>query len=300
MSHLIWIGQKVFGNRFLPYVDVEGLPLPPIQISLASWKGQIEDIRALELRDDDVILCAYPKAGTHWLWEVICMLLAGQAHYEPRAKELLMMDLTPIAKLHKLHEPRVLNTHLPFSMLPTRSMRARRVKVVHVYRNPRDVMVSMYYHLRQFNLVNTESLQCFSEAFLSGIVMYGHYAQYLNQMNSFIEDNPDHPVFNLSYEQMKQSPHSTLLKLAEFLGVRDISHVLVADIVEACAFNRLKQVDETKQQVKFLGMEIGQKLYRKGVVGDWKNHLSEDEADAFDAAFNNVLDTDRFPFIHSV
>ena len=96
------------------------------------------------------------------------MLLAGQANYEPRAKELLMMDVTPVKKLRELHAPRVLNTHLPVSMLPTRNMRAKRVKIVHVYRNPRDVMVSMYYHLRQFSMVHTESVQHFCKAFLAG------------------------------------------------------------------------------------------------------------------------------------
>ena len=96
------------------------------------------------------------------------MLLAGQASYEPRAKELLMMDVTPVKKLKRLRAPRVLNTHLPMSMLPTCNVRAKRVKIVHVYRNPRDVMVSMYYHLRQFGMVHTESLQHFCEAFLAG------------------------------------------------------------------------------------------------------------------------------------
>ena len=57
------LGRKVFGKRFLPLGEVEGLPLPPVQLSMVTWKKQIDYIRELELRDDDVILCAYPKAG---------------------------------------------------------------------------------------------------------------------------------------------------------------------------------------------------------------------------------------------
>ena len=107
-------------------------------------------------------------AGTHWVWEVISMLLAGRADYEPRAKELLMLDICPLPKLNKLPAPRVLNSHLPFYMLPTRQLRARRVKVVHVYRNPRDVMVSLFHHMRQFRLQHTQSMQHFFKAFLAG------------------------------------------------------------------------------------------------------------------------------------
>lgn len=52
-------------------------------------------------------------------------------------------------------------------------------------------------------------------------------------------------------------------RLAEFLGV-DVTQELVEDIVEACSFSKMKKVDEIKEQVAFLGMPIGQKLYRKG------------------------------------
>ena len=46
-------------------------------------------------------------------------------------------------------------------------------------------------------------------------VMYGHYAQYLNQMSSFIKDNDDTtPVFNVSYEEMKTASLQHLTKMS--------------------------------------------------------------------------------------
>ena len=36
-----------------------------------------------------------------------------------------------------------------------------------------------------------------------------------------------------------------------------------------------------------------------GEVGDWKNHLNEEEAETFDREFYKVLDTDRFHFLYS-
>ena len=62
-TQLSKLGRKVFGKCFLPLGEVEGLPFPPVQLSMVTWKKQIDDIRELEIREDDVILCAYPKAG---------------------------------------------------------------------------------------------------------------------------------------------------------------------------------------------------------------------------------------------
>ena len=58
------LSRALFGNRILPdLVALEGLPLPAVQLSLKSWKKQVDDIRSMELRHHDVILCAYPKSG---------------------------------------------------------------------------------------------------------------------------------------------------------------------------------------------------------------------------------------------
>ena len=100
------------------------------------------------------------------------MLRAGTAIHEHRSKDLLSLDLSATKKLRKLPGGRVLNTHLPFRMLPVADIRSKRVKVVHVYRNPRDVLVSMYYHLRQFHLQQTETFKIFMNFFLDGQGMY--------------------------------------------------------------------------------------------------------------------------------
>ena len=75
------------------------------------------------------------------------MLLQGKAEYGNRPKEQFMMEFVDAHVLDEMPSPRLLNTHLPFSMLPVPELKARRVKVVHVYRNPKDTAVSYYYHL---------------------------------------------------------------------------------------------------------------------------------------------------------
>lgn len=47
----------------MPVVEVEGLVLPKLFENNRPMAEHIECIRALELNDNDVLLCAYPKAG---------------------------------------------------------------------------------------------------------------------------------------------------------------------------------------------------------------------------------------------
>lgn len=48
--------------RHKPYV-LEGWDLPPRGPRSANWKTHIAGLRSLELREDDIFLLAYPKAG---------------------------------------------------------------------------------------------------------------------------------------------------------------------------------------------------------------------------------------------
>ena len=96
------------------------------------------------------------------------MLLAGKAEYENRTKEHVMIEGINVDKLDHLPSPRLLNTHLTAAMLP-RQVTEKRVKVIHVYRNVKDVLVSLYFHMKQLGpyLLREPTLEAVEEMFLS-------------------------------------------------------------------------------------------------------------------------------------
>lgn len=47
---------------------LEGWALPPKMPRVTSWETHIAELRSLQLREDDIFLCAYPKAG----WWTLC------------------------------------------------------------------------------------------------------------------------------------------------------------------------------------------------------------------------------------
>ncbi|KAL8612571.1 hypothetical protein ACOMHN_053636 [Nucella lapillus] len=273
-------------------VIIDGMTLPPKQPSGVPWEEHVAHMRSLELRSSDVFICAYPKAGTHWLWEVSHMLLMGKVEYEKRTKENLMMDFLTKGAIDSLPSPRILNTHLPFSMLPPAGeMRAKGVRVLHVYRNPKDTLVSMHFHFRQvFPNLRDHTLMQFLEMYLREDMIYGNYFVFLRQMETFVRENPDIPVFQLSYESMKRNPLEHVRRLAEFLGT-GASEELCEKIAEACDFDKMKRVDQTKTlpDISQHTMTKETKLYRKGQAGDWKNHLTVTMNEMMDAAIQKNM-----------
>ncbi|KAK7087806.1 sulfotransferase 1E1-like [Littorina saxatilis] len=274
-------------------VIIDGMTFPPRQPCGVPWKEHIENLRSLELRRTDVFICAYPKAGTHWLWEVTHMLLTGKVEYETRTKENLMMEFITKETIDNLDSPRIMNTHVPFSMLPVKEMKEKGVKVLHVYRNPKDTVVSMYFHFRQvFPHLKDYSLLDFLRIFLQDDMVYGNYFCFIKQMEAFIQQNPDVPVFQLSYEAMrKENQVQHVQRLAKFLEV-EASEDLCERITEACSFQKMKQADQSKtlpSEISSHTMTKDTKMYRKGEVGDWKNYLTVAMNEMMDGAIQEKL-----------
>ena len=78
------------------------------------------------------------------MYRVIDMLQRGQAVYDKRCVESTFLDLQRIELISELDSPRLLSSHVPFDLLPEQ-VKAKRTKMVHVYRNPRAVLVSVYF-----------------------------------------------------------------------------------------------------------------------------------------------------------
>ena len=73
------------------------------------------------------------------------MLKRGTAETIPFKKSLQMLEFISAADMAQTPSPRVLNTHVHYDALP-RDAHARRLRLVVVFRNPKDTAVSLYNH----------------------------------------------------------------------------------------------------------------------------------------------------------
>ncbi|KAJ8314108.1 hypothetical protein KUTeg_008669 [Tegillarca granosa] len=105
------------------------------------------------------------NAGTNWTNEIVGMLLNNSADYIDSLLDY--MDMIPKEKLAEKPSPRLYISHLPLKYLPEQL--AEKGRIICVFRNPKDLAVSLYNVLINVNFADfTGSFGDFLKLFLNG------------------------------------------------------------------------------------------------------------------------------------
>ena len=237
-----------------------------------------------EAQAGDVFVVTYPKCGTTWMEQVVHLLLHdGEQGEKLLTEEMPWIEAIPSrpvgfqAFLAGMEYPRVFTSHLPYQLMPGFANRSARF--VNVARNPKDTAVSAYYHYRKMGFDGSwaEHLQLF----LEGKRLFGDfYSHVLDWWQA--SQMADH-IFFTTYEAMKADLGQVVAQLAEFLG-KVADPELIATVVEKSSFKAMA----TNPQTDFSWMprkEGEESHFRKGVVGDWRNHFTAAQNEQFDAQF---------------
>ncbi|XP_060570701.1 sulfotransferase 1B1-like isoform X2 [Ruditapes philippinarum] len=284
-------------GKTLKYTHSSGLTYNEIVLGFVpdqDMTAQNERIKNLHIRDDDVYLVTYPKCGTHWVWEIISMLIAGSSEYLTNTKEAAFLDFQLPEMTEAIPSRRILNCHFPFKLTP-REVFEKGIKIVHVMRNPKDAFVSFYHHMKtiggdRFNQTFHEFLpQMLGE---HGFYMHYPWFRYVKEWEKFSKENPEQ-ILNLYFEDLKENSVLEIKKINKFLGTGR-SDDLIEMIADACTFQKLKRADAEVKVFPDFMLHAGRPcFYRKGEVGDWKNYFTDAENENMDTWLaENLIDTD--------
>jgi len=273
--------QDAVGNDYYLH-EVDGIFFP--EYFTDDPVGRINDIRNMEGRDDDILIAAYPKAGTHWVWEITNMLLRNSAEYHPTVKEEQMIELKGAQGADQLPSPRVFNTHLRFRQLPN-DMIKRSCKILYINRNPKDMAVSRYYHVSHGSPSYKGTFSDYLPLYINGQVAFSSWFDYTLDWDKTMQDNKGYPIHCITYEELKRDPVDIVQKLAKFLGANS-DEAFVKEVCDKCNFSNLKSSYHSKQTDKLKPTDYA---FRKGQIGDWKNWFTVAMSEQFDAAIEEKL-----------
>ncbi|XP_014916082.1 bile salt sulfotransferase-like isoform X1 [Poecilia latipinna] len=252
-------------------------------------------------RPDDVVIVTYPKSGTTWMQEILPLILSGG---DPASVETLPnWDRVPwleetrasSLKLEERPSPRLFTTHFHYNMMPPSFFQVK-PKVVYVMRNPKDVFTSAfhYYNISSF-LVKPGSQSEFLQKFLTGKVIFGSW---FDHVKGWLNAKEELQIMYISYEEMiKQDLNHSVSRIAQFLG-KSLEPDVLKKIADKCLFKNMKNNPMSNYSVvpqEFMDQTKTQFL-RKGVAGDWRNLLTPEEAQHFDAVFKEKMKDVNYKF----
>lgn len=273
------VGEIVDRNgkhMLVSYVD--GIPFP----LFTGIRNRLTKFKEWTPRADDIFLFAYPASGTHWLWEVVGMLLRGKAERIKVEKEHYMLECSDEETLAKLESPRILNSHIYKEQVPETILQNN--KIILISRNPKDIAVSWYNH----NVADLETdyegeFPAFYELYRVGNIPNGDWFEYNKVWWEWSKGRPN--ALWVTYEEAKRDLPSLIEKMAVFLEVPSTPE-LCQSISELCSFKKMK---EEKHSLLPFELRENMSFYRKGQVGDWKNWFTVAQNEDYDKIWEEKM-----------
>lgn len=274
------------------YVDLDGFRLGR-GYSLELFRSALK----YQPLEGDTFVVSFPKCGSTWT-QYIAYLICHKGIPPSSALEIIRwspyLDMYGGESLGNPESRGVMKSHLPYNLMP----REEQAKYIYICRNPKDTCVSLFYQTRGFSTYDfpNGTFDVFFDIFMSG---RNHYGDYFDHVLSWYDHRNDPNVLFIHYEEMKTEPKRFILEIAKFLGKR-YHEILIQDsdmldsvlrcsdisVMKGYADSNFKEFFRSRLEGENIPMgarllhRAGQSspsessLFRKGVIGDWRNHMT--------------------------
>ena len=259
-------------------------------------------------RDTDIFVSSFPKSGTHWLAHIVYLIKKREKlsqSYLPnhaiffdsppqdeddsppikitKGDVAVIENKNPVlmteSQIEAIPDPRFFFTHFPFPYLPKTNPNT---KFLYIYRNPKDLVLSMYNH---FSNDKRDSFQGTFDEFFEFFIEKNCF-NYSNHIKTFIEHKSDPNLYIISYEELHTDFKNKIGEIAKFLEC-ELTEELYELVVKETNF-------EAMRENKFINgkyiMKEGTHFINKGKVGNWKTNLTQEQSTRIDMLINSQLE----------
>lgn len=212
------------------------------------------------------------KSGSTWLFNILTKLVSLEypsAEYLTNRSDkhpcIVPDKLTEfIAQVDIFSENYITKNHLDGNKYSSILMQHKDVYVIDIKRDIRDVIVSNYYH------------DCFRNGYKYEFEKYywDEGRALAHKLNSYHKswDSYGNNYYLSKYENLHNSFEKEVASIAEVLGL-SVGIDKIGLIKEQTSIIKLRKEYKTTPRFE------GEKFFRKGEIGDWKNHFSDQMLD---------------------
>uniref|UniRef100_A0A3P9LFY0 Sulfotransferase n=1 Tax=Oryzias latipes TaxID=8090 RepID=A0A3P9LFY0_ORYLA len=251
-----------------------------------------------QARPDDILIATYPKAGTTWVSYILDLLYFDQTS-TARKTSTPIYERVPFLEFAVpgletgkdladglSTSPRLIKTHLPVQFIP-KSFWEQNCRIVYVARNAKDNMVS-FFHFDRMNNIQPESGEwsSFFQRFLEGKMVFGSWYDHVNGWWKKKETYSNlHYMF---FEDLVEDTEGEIAKLCSFLGLTPSTEE-VERLSSSVQFDNMKKDKMANYSTLPVMDQKISPFMRKGKVGDWKNHFTVAQNEAFDEDYKKKM-----------
>ena len=272
-----------YSDYLIPHGTINNAAVPPY--TTPEFRNQVRN--KFKLRpESDIFIVTYPKSGSTWMQSIVREMLLKEDPENlatmtlnerlPWTDDPCEMDLD---KIESWPSPRAFKCHhhTPKEMDDLFFKGNRNVRIIYVTRDPRDIAVSLYHHLKKAGFspyVNAASFDDFHKTYMrdKDVVYYGLWEHH---MHNWLSVRKEYNILCVKYEDLIADALKEIRRVAAYLGV-DLTESRVEDITARTSF---KSMLARRKELFKDDSEITNSMLRKGIVGDWVNHFQE-KADA--------------------
>jgi len=254
----------------------------------------LDETSQFEFLPTDIIISTFPRSGTTFTQEIVWQIknrknVSKDDEFEDLLSRFPFIEFNhkSIPKIGKSYAEmlnsqkdnpyRLIKTHVPYKLIKENVEKAKS-KIIVVIRNAKDCLVSNFYHYLTIPIHEWKgTFDDFFQIFINEKTYTGSYFD--NNIEWWNLRNQSN-ILILFYEELLLNIYENVEKIANFLE-ETLTKEELDQIVHNSSFS--KMLNNPNINLKFNEETL---FIRKGIIGDWKNHLSEKQ--------NNILEKKIF------
>jgi hypothetical protein len=234
---------------------------------------------------DDVFLVSYPKSGNTWTRFLIANLIYPEQHPDFTNSNRLVPDPEGVTRrdLERLPRPRYLKSHAYFDH--------RYPKVIHIVRDPRDVVLSEYYFdIKRDAIPEGFPVEKFVSRFVSGELNHPYGTWGENTATWYYARGHSSRLLLVTYEALQSDGPHQMERIAAFLGIPTTPERITFAIEQSSA-DRMRELEKKQGHLWSSTKRTRQDkpFVRAAKAGGWKNELSQASIAEIESAWGSLM-----------